>query len=190
MLYFLAFLLLGFTFTACSPLTPINAAFTVAEERTLKEVADDAAMKIKILDGFAEQGRGLLLPVGVDVYQSRVMLTGAVDKAEAKKQAEALTRAVKGVGEVLNEIQVTAESGMKATAADLTIETKLQAKLATANMVNSINYRWRSVRGVVYFIGLAQNREELAKVLSIAKDTEGVKDIVSHVRLKPERKAS
>jgi osmotically-inducible protein OsmY len=176
--------------TGCSPLTPISAAFTVAEERTLKEVGDDAALKVKILDAFAEHGRRLLVPVGVDVYQGRVMLTGVVDRAEAQKQAEALTRAVKGVGEVINEIQVTTESGMKATAADLAIETKLQAKLAVANMVNSINYRWRSVRGVVYFIGLAQNREELAKVVSIAKETEGVKEVVSHVRLKSERKTS
>ena len=172
----------------CSTVTlPIDVALTVAEERRLTEVGADAKIKINILGSFAQSDtKGLLTHVSSDVYQGRVMLTGAVEKSDARTTAEELVRRIEGVREVINEIQVSSEGGFKATMADLTIETKLKAKLVTANNVSSINYRWRAVNGVVYFIGLAQNHDELEKVLAIARDTEGVRKVVSYVRIKPQ----
>ena len=51
-------------------------------------------------------------------------------------------------------------------------------------MRSSINYRWRSVNGVVYFIGVAQNRGELAEVVRLARAMSHVNKVVTHVRIK------
>lgn len=57
--------------------------------------------------------------------------------------------------------------------------------ILAAKGVTSINYRWRSVNGVVYFLGLARSQEELDKVLALARQMDGVRDVVSHVFIKP-----
>ncbi len=93
-------------------------------------------------------------------------------------------RSIKGVKKVINDLQVSSEGSLKETAIDLWIETKLKARLVSADGVSSINYRWRSVNGVVYFIGVAQNRRELAKVVRVARGTNHVNKVVTHVRIK------
>ena len=173
---------------ACSinPLAvPVDAVTTVAEDRPVSDAGTDLRIKTEILKGFAEEAKGLLVDASVDVYQGQVLLTGSVKKAEDRTKAEGLARGVKSVRKVFNEIQVTEEGGLNASAKDFAIETKLKANLLTAKGVTSINYRWRAVNGVVYFLGLARSQEELDKVLAITRQTDGVKDVVSHVFIKP-----
>src|SRR5437016_4233702 len=118
---------------ACSgPLgAPVGAVTTVAEDRPLSEAGTDLRIKTNILTAFAEEAKGLLVDVSADVYEGQVLLTGSVKKAEDRTKAEGLARGVKDVREVFNEIQVTEEGGLKASAKDLAIETKLKANLLT-----------------------------------------------------------
>ena len=172
---------------ACSinPLAvPVDAVTTVAEDRPVSDAGSDLRIKAEILKGFAEEAKGLLVDASVDVYQGQVLLTGSVKKVDDRTKAEGLARGVKGVRKVFNEIQVTTEGGLSASAKDFAIETKLKANLLAAKGVTSINYRWRSVNGVVYFLGVARSQEELDKVLTLARQTDGVKDVVSHVFIK------
>jgi osmotically-inducible protein OsmY len=172
---------------ACSvnPLTvPVDAVTTVAEDRPVSDAGSDLRIKTEILKDFAEEAKGLLVDASVDVYQGHVLLTGSVKKPEDRTTAEAITQKIDGVRQIFNEIQVTEEGGLKASAKDFAIETKLKANLLAAKGVTSINYRWRSVNGVVYFLGVARSQEELDKVLTLARQTDGVKDVVSHVFIK------
>lgn len=175
-------LLLG----ACTgPTTMIDAATTVAEDRPMGVVLDDAGITIKLNTNLVdEKHRDLFTDVSTNVYSGRVMLTGAVKTAADRSRAAEIAKGIEGVKQVYNEIQVTDQGGVKGTANDLLIETKLKGKLVGAKNVQSINYRWRAVNGVVYFIGQAQDRAELDRVLAIAKDTEDVKRIVTHVWFK------
>jgi len=176
----------GFALVGCSsPTMVLDAATTVAEDRTMSQVVTDAGLKIDINAKLLSQRyRDLFFDVNTNVYENRVMLTGAVETGAQKRRATLLVRSIKGVTKVINELQVTDDGSLKDTANDLWIETKLKARLVGAKGVSSINYRWRSVNGVVYFIGVAQNRGELAKVIRIARDTGHVNKVVSHVRIK------
>ncbi len=49
---------------------------------------------------------------------------------------------------------------------------------------DSANFRVRAVHGVVYLIGLAQSQAERDKALSILREYEDVRDVVSYVRIK------
>jgi osmotically-inducible protein OsmY len=164
---------------------PVDAVTTVAEDRPLSETKDDLGVKASLLTAFAEEAKGLLVDVNVDVYGGEVMLTGSVKKGADRKKAVELARRVSGVKNLYNEIQVTEEGGIGASAKDLGIELKLKAGLLGASGVGSINLRWRSVNGVVYYIGQVYSKEELDKVLRITRDTDGVKNVVSHIRIKP-----
>ncbi len=176
----------GFALASCSsPTMILDAATTVAEDRTMSQVADDVGLKIDInAKLLSNKYRDLFLDVNTNVYENRVMLTGSVETTAHKRRATLLVRSIKGVKKVINELQVTSDGSLKETANDLWIETKLKARLVGADGVSSINYRWRSVNGVVYFIGVAQNRGELAKVIRLARSTDHVNKVVSHVRIK------
>lgn len=164
---------------------PVDAVTAVAEDRPLSETKDDIGVKASLLKTFAEEAKGLLVDVNTDVYGGEVMLTGSVKKSADRKKAVELARRVSGVKNLYNEIQVTEEGGIGASAKDIGIELKLKAGLLGASGVSSINLRWRAVNGVVYYIGLVYSREELDKVMRITRDTDGVKNVVSHIRIKP-----
>ena len=166
---------------------PVDAVTTVAEDRPFSETKDDLGIKASILKGFAEEAKGLLVDVNTDVYGSEVMLTGSVKKSEDRRKAVELARRADGVKNLYNEIQVTEEGGFSASAKDIGIELKLKANLLGASGVGSINLRWRSVNGVVYYIGLVYSKEELDKVMSVTRAVDGVKKIVSHIRIKPSK---
>src|SRR5437870_11558534 len=127
----------------------------------------------------------MLMEINTDVYEGRVMLTGAVTKAATKYKAELSARRVKGVREIFNGIQVTTNGGVNASTRDFSIEIKLKFNLLAAKGISSINYRWRSVHGVVYLIGGAESREELNKVLVLDRDLEGVSRVVNHISIRP-----
>ena len=176
----------GFALAGCSsPTMILDAATTVAEDRSMSQVGTDVGLKIDINAKLLSQKyRDLFFDVNTNVYENRVMLTGSVETGSQKRRATLLVRSIKGVKKVINELQVTGDGTLTDTANDLWIETKLKARLVGADGVSSINYRWRSVNGVVYFIGVAQNRRELSRVVRLARDTNHVNKVVTHVRIK------
>ena len=166
---------------------PVDAVTAVAEDRPLSDTKDDLGIKASILKAFGEDAKSLLVDVNTDVYEGEVMLTGSVKKSEDRRKATELARRADGVKNLYNEIQVTEEGGFSASAKDIGIELRLKANLLGASGVGSINLRWRSVNGVVYYIGQVYSREELDKVMHITHATDGVKKVVSHIRLKPSK---
>ena len=158
----------------------VHVGTTSAEDRSLYRIAADYEIKSEITHTYLDEA--MLLDINTDVYGGRVLLTGAVRDEGTKRKAEAIARRVKGVSEIINEIQVTLDGNISSSIHDLLIENELQLFLLMERGVSSINYRWRSVNSVVYFIGLAASREELDTVLNLARDLRAVKKVVSHIR--------
>jgi len=163
----------------------IDVATTVAEDRTAADISTDSGIKLAINGRLlGAEHRDLFTQITSDVYQGRVMLTGAVKTARDRDRAVEFVRVIANVREVINEIQVTDQGGFTNTTHDILIEQKLRAKLLNNEGFRSGNYRWRAVNGVVYLFGLAQSTAELERVIAAVKDTERVTRIVNHVRLK------
>ena len=160
--------------------TGIDFGVMLAADRTVYNVMDDYSIKSEITSAFVDEA--LVLNISTDIYQGMVMLTGTVRDEKDKSKAEKLARRVKGVRELFNEIQVTTEGGVTSAVADLIMENKLKAKLVFAAGLTSINFRWRAVNSVIYFMGMAKSREELDRVVTLARMS-GVSKIVTHVFL-------
>jgi len=160
--------------------TGIDFGVMLAADRSVYNVMDDYSIKSEITSAFVDEA--LVLNISTDIYQGMVMLTGTVKDEKDKSKAERLARRVRGVRELFNEIQVTTDGGVAATVKDLIMENKLKAKLVFAAGLTSINFRWRAVNSVIYFMGMAKSREELDRVVTIARMS-GVNKIVTHVFL-------
>jgi endonuclease YncB( thermonuclease family) len=157
----------------------IDAATTLGEQRSFYATAEDYSTRSEIVSRLVDENLGL--DVSTDVYQGRVMLTGLVKSAASRKKAQELARQVPAVQEIFNDLQITEEGGILGTLSDLSIEAKLKVQLVMAEGVSSINYRWRVNKGMVYLLGMAESPEELANVVRIARETQGVREVVIHV---------
>jgi osmotically-inducible protein OsmY len=172
--------LLGCEWVSTAVRTGIDVGVILAADRSVYNVMDDYSIKSEITSAIMDEA--MLLNISSDVYQGMVMLSGAVKDENDKRRAEKVVRQVKGVRELFNDIQVTSDGYIIARVTDLILENKLKAKLLFSAGVSSINFRWRAVNSVIYFMGMAKSREELDTVISLAR-MDGVQKIVSHVFL-------
>ena len=153
------------------------------EERGIRGRASDLTIEAKIADAHIKEGLKMLTAIGVEVYEGRVLLTGATDNQALADRAVQIAWTVEGVKAVMNEIQITT-SGAADFAHDAWITTQLGTKLTFDKDVLSINYSIETVNRTVYLIGIAQNRAELDKVIAHANNIEYVTKVVNHVRIK------
>ena len=171
-----AFLVLGLLAQGCA----------AVEDRRLGQVATDAEIRLdinkRVLNG---QNQDLFFDLKTNVYEGRVMLTGAVKSAANRTRIENLAKGIPGVRTIYNNVQVTDAGGFKNTANDVWIKTKINSQLLAENGVNSANYQTRVVNSVVYIIGRALSQHELGKVLTIAKRTKHVTQVVHHIEVRP-----
>jgi hyperosmotically inducible protein len=176
------------------------------EDRSTDDQATDLRMATSYFNALLDKDKNLALDVSLDVWEQRVLITGALTDARQRQEVETLVRADKRARMVYNEILLVSKDaqGQRRDAArtktapkkegvgqsinDFWIETKISAQLLTTKDVTSVNYRWRCVYGTVYLIGRALSRNELNTVLATLRATEGVKQVKSFVDVRPGQK--
>lgn len=169
-----------------------TAGVAAFDERGIKVVAQDTATSTKIRARLLEQQDELFRDVGVEVHNSRVLMTGRVATEDMRADAIKIAWSVDNVGDVINEINVS-PNPLSDIANDSWITTKLKSSLTFDGDVLAINYAIETVGGVIYLIGIAQNQAELDRVIAHARDIKYVKRVVNHVEIKkpkPEEKKS
>ena len=174
-----------------------KAAF---EDRLAEEQVVDAKIKTGILDRVIKIDKSLILDVSVDVWKTRVMITGALADTNIRNSVVRAAQEDSRISDFYNDIHIVsqeeqsqrrewmdkAKSGGEAVSnvvSDVWIETKISAQLISEKDITSVNYRWRSVLGSIYIIGEAASSSELNRVLDIINRTTGVKSVKSHVLL-------
>ena len=165
----------------------IGAGATVGvaamEERELSVVAADTTAAAKIHYALADKHEMLAAKIGVEVYEGKALLTGAVATEQERANAVAIAWKVEGVTNVFNEIQVS-ENGFLSRTKDAYATSTLTAKMTLDEHIYAINYSIETVNGIVYLIGLARSQEELDRTIAHARSIGYVKNIISHVRVK------
>ncbi|MFZ0692657.1 MAG: BON domain-containing protein [Alphaproteobacteria bacterium] len=161
-----------------------TAATAVAQERGPGEAVSDNVIAARINDHWLEYDWHIFRDVSTSVSEGRVMLTGKVAKPEDKLAAVRLTSEVGGVREVLDDIEVSKGGDTISPARDLWISTQLRSSLTFDGQIRAINYNVVTVDGVVHILGIAQNQDEIDRVMQYAKDLNYVHGVVNHVLLK------
>lgn len=156
---------------------------TLAEERKFSEVVSDTEINATITAKWMDHDPKINQMVGLQVRQGRVLLTGLVDTPLRQIDAVRIAWEARGVKEVIDETKVGSTTA-SLYASDSWITTKLKSEMLFDQNISSVNYTVKTVDGVVYLIGIAQNQSELNSVLGMARGISGVKNVVSHVRLK------
>ena len=188
MFYKLVSLILLLCFTsgcATAYVTGASKAILVEkEERSFNNFVEDTIILAQLKNVYFSNSEEIFFNVSVEVLEGKVLLTGSVDHIDERIEATKLAWGTEGVTEVINEIQISNDDNILDYADDLVMKTKINAKLLIKKEIFNLNYSVEVVNGVVYLLGIAQNQEELDQVIHIGKNTYGVKDVISYVRLK------
>jgi len=181
-------LLAGLT-AACDPVTlAVGAGASVgvaaSEERGVEGAADDLKIRTEINDLWFRHDYQMFQDVTLTVNEGRVMLTGNVKTPENHVDAVRLAWQAAGVRQVIDEIKVSDNSSVSDYARDVYIANNLRSRLMFDKNIQNVNYTVDVVNGVVYLMGIAQNNDELDRVVAHARDISNVRRVVSHVLLK------
>lgn len=175
--------------TACGPVGlalggAAGVGVSAYSERGVDGVARDLGLTSRVMEKLASHDHALIAKVGVDVYESRALLTGQVDTEDQRADVVRLAWQVDGIVDVINEVHVTTEGGILDTARDSWISAQLETKLTFDQKVLAINYSIETTGATVYLLGIAQSDAELRRVKNHARSIDYVRRIVSHVRIK------
>jgi osmotically-inducible protein OsmY len=154
-----------------------------AREGGLTQSAIDARIKLEVNDLWLKYDFDAFRKLSTTVEQGRVLVTGVVQDPDMRVEAIRLAWQPKGVIQVINEVRVEDSDGITGFARDTWISGSLRTKLIFDRDVQSINYTIDTVQGTVYLMGIAQDQAELNKVISHARATGYVRDVVSYVKL-------
>lgn len=156
---------------------------SAAKEGGIRGTVSDEAIRIQISDLWFRKDVNLFGKLNLNVNQGRVLVTGVVQKPEDRVEAIRMAWQPSGVRQVINEIRVGEGGTIGNYAQDVWISGQLRTKLTFDKYIQSINYSIETVRGAVYLMGVAQNQAELDRVIDIARKINGVKEVISYVKL-------
>ena len=177
----------GLLFSGCAPAVVGVGTAAVAASSTEKGITtsvSDGLVFTKIQDNFLKTDATLSQFVDVNVNDGAVLLTGKVKTPEEKVLATKLTWEVRGVREVVNEIQVTDKSSIKDVAKDLAASAQLRGKLIADTSLSSLNFSIDVVNGTVYLSGVAADAEEMNRVVGHARDLRFAQQVVNYITLR------
>jgi osmotically-inducible protein OsmY len=154
------------------------------QERSVGNALDDVSIRTKLDARLAQESTGLFLRVSTTVIEGRVLLAGRVATPEARLDATRIAWSVEGVRRVDNDLEVADTGGWLDGPADFIMRVRLATVLLADKDIKDVNYTTDVVHGVVYLMGVAQDQEEVDKVIAHAQKLNGVKRVENYVVLK------
>jgi len=152
-------------------------------EKGLSTSVSDSVIQAKLSDSFIQTSQSIFLNVETSVNDGSVLLTGKLKTQEEKIAATRISWEIKGVREVINEIQLSEASSFKSSAKDLAASAQLRATLIRDTNISSLNFSIDVVNGIVYLSGVAKNEEERERVVAHAQELRFAKQVSSYIIL-------
>lgn len=115
--------------------------------------------------------------MGIDSFNSEVLLTGEVPTAALKAEVEKVVSSMPDVRRVYNELTVSVARGYSSTVQDGYITSKLVAKIATSDSVRASQIKTVTNNGVVYMMGIMTPTQQ-SHLIDIANSTVGITELV------------
>ena len=148
----------------------------------------DGVIEAKLVDRFIQNDAALAAGIEKSVNNGSVLLTGRVDTIEQKVLATKLAWEIKGVREVVNEVQVTQDNSFRDKAKDLAASAQLRAALIGDQNVTSLNFSIDVVNGIVYLSGVASDEMEKERVIAHAQELRFAKKVVNYIILETDKR--
>lgn len=179
---------LGGGTTGCVPMVACTGigtgAYTAMRDKGIGESISDTKIEAVIKSKLYKISPELYSNVSVSVDRGCVLLTGAVTNSTWVYEAERESWGTGGVVVVDNNIVSGRTIGFGTMMQDGVLTSRVRGNLIGAKDVKSVNYKIKTMDGVVYVRGVAASKGELRRTLAAIQHTQGVKKVVSYVMVR------
>lgn len=160
------------------------------QERSIKDAAIDLKLEIQIQEKLLRTNSDKLFAnVGVTILEQRVMLVGNVESQKLRDLASEIAWGISPkIKDVLNELTIGENTSLVSEAKDARISLSLSGLLIGDAEISDINFSHSVSKQIIFLIGIAQDNNELDKVILHARTVKGVKKVISHLILKNDKK--
>ena len=160
------------------------------QERSIKDAAIDLKLEIQIQEKLFRTSSGKLFTnVGVTILEQRVLLVGNVESQKLRDLASTISWSISPkIKDVLNELTIGESTSLVSEAKDARISLSLSGLLLGDAEISDINFSHSVSKQIIFLIGIAQDNNELDKVIHHARTVKGVKKVISHLILKNDKK--
>ena len=160
------------------------------QERSIKDAAIDLKLEIQIQEKLLRTNSDKLFAnVGVTILEQRVMLVGNVESQKLRDLASTIAWGISPkIKDVLNELTIGENTSLVSEAKDARISLSLSGLLIGDAEISDINFSHSVSKQIIFLIGIAQDTNELDKVIYHARTVKGVKKVISHLILKNDKK--
>jgi len=161
-----------------------GAGYTAGNERGIGGTTTDTGIKASINAIWVKDNAQIPSYVDLNIFEGRVLLTGAVPDPRIRDQAVAGAWKASGVKEVINEIQVAQSASFSTATSDNWILARLNSDMLFDTAVRTPNYSLQCVDGTVYILGVARTQNELDHVLNYARNIPNVRQVKNYIRIR------
>ena len=160
------------------------------QERSIKDAAIDIKLGVQLQEKlFKLSTEKLFAYIDIIIVEQRVMMIGNVESQKLRDLAsQAAWEVSPKIKDVLNEITIGKKSTIISEAKDARISLSLSGLLLGDSDISDINFSHSVSKQVIFLIGIAQDNEELNKVINHARTVKGVKKVINHIILKSSKK--
>lgn len=174
-------------FTGCVPVIigggMVAGGYTALRDKNVGNSLTDSKIDVSIKQKLYKISPKLFSQVSVVTDYGCVLLTGTVTNPDWVSVAEREAWSVKGVSEVNNHISVAEKENPGQIIKDDFITSTCRSALVCKKEIRSVNYKIKTMDGIVYIMGIARSQEELQIVLSTIQKISGVKKVVSYIKV-------
>ena len=183
----LLLLSLSLIITGCVPVIVgggmVAGGYTALRDKSVGDSLSDSKIDLAIKQKLYKIDHNLFSQVSVVTDCGCVLLTGIVTNPDWISAAERETWTVRGVKEVNNHIEVADKEDPGRIVKDDFITSACRSALVCKKEVRSVNYKIKTMNGVVYVLGIARTQAELDIALSTIQKISGVRKVVSYVKV-------
>jgi osmotically-inducible protein OsmY len=170
---------LGASLSGCFEMvvgSAVVGAVATADRRTFGAQTEDKAIALKA-ELKMPKIAGDDAHVNVNSFNRKVLLTGEVKDAATKANVEREVRAIEGVQNVINELEVAGPSSYTSRSSDALITAKVKASLVDMKTISANSFKVVTERGTVYLMGRVTQREGQIAA-DVARGVSGVSKVV------------
>ena len=156
-------------------------ALATMDRRSLGTQTEDETIEWKASARVSEK-LGDTAHINYTSYDRKVLLTGEVNSAEDKVEAERIVSLVPNVVTVYNELAVGPVTSFSDRSNDSFITSKVKSRFVDAGKFNPMHVKVVTEAGTVFLLGLVTQAEANSAV-QVARTTSGVKKVVNLIEI-------
>ena len=179
-------LAVGLSLLSATAVTTFTGCAGDRYNRSTGEYIDDKSVNSRVKAALNDNAEYKFKGVNVTAFKGTVQLSGFVDTYAQKYNASSIAKKVQGVRKVENDI--TVKSDADRGTGEYVDDKSLTARVNSA-LGNNPDYKFDEVnvtalKGTVQLSGFVNNADQKARAGDIAKQVQGVQDVVNNITVK------